>query len=407
MSALACVLKQLNNIVTGSDIEEDFFTSKSLKENGIEYKVFNESNICDKECIYIISSCYDKNNIEVKKIMDEGYRYYYYSEFINIFFKNIKIGVCGTHGKTTTTSFLADAFGDDICAIIGNGRGIGNLNYKYFIFEACEYRENFLKYDYDYLIINNIEFDHPDYYKDYNEVYEAFRKVSKKSKNIICREDIDINHESKYTFGLGGNCFCRYEILDQNESGYKLKIYINNYEEIVDYPFYGKHMIENLLGVIAVLYLNNRLNTIQKVIDSLNKVTRRMEEIKDKNHIIICDYAHHPTEIKAVLESAKQKYTSKKIIVFFQPHTYSRTLALKDDFLGCFKGADEVFLLDTFTSKRECFNKEKDSEINEIFNGFNRFTEEKLKEYCSREDCVILLLGAGDIDKYKNVIIDK
>ena len=70
-------------------------------------------------------------------------------------------------------------------------------------------------------------------------------------------------------------------------------------------------------------------------------------------------------------------------------------------------GADEVFLLDTFTSKRECFNKEKDSEINEIFNGFNRFTEEKLKEYCSREDCVILLLGAGDIDKYKNVIIDK
>lgn len=259
MSALACCLNEMGYYVVGSDVEEKFYTDDSLCSHNINVLVFNEGNITiDSEYVYIIGSCYNSSNIEVKKIIEYHHEYYYYNEFLETFFKGIRIGVCGTHGKTTVTKFIADMF-DDKCAIIGDGSAVGKKDYKYFIFEACEYQDHFLVYSYDYLVINNVELDHPDYFSSIDSIRKSFDLASRKAKYVIAREDIVLERKSNvYYFGKGKRCFCRYSIIKEDSKGYILNIVIDNNSFIVRYPFFGKHMIENLLASLTVYYLKKR-----------------------------------------------------------------------------------------------------------------------------------------------------
>ncbi|MDD3999810.1 MAG: Mur ligase domain-containing protein, partial [Bacilli bacterium] len=137
MSALAGILKDLGHEVTGSDVEEDFFTSKKLKEKDLKALVFDKNNITDDK-IYIASSCYQEDNEEVSEVLRRKLPFFYYHKFIGQYFNNTKIGVSGTHGKTTTTSLIAKFFEDNkISYLIGDGSGGGTKDYDFFIFEAC------------------------------------------------------------------------------------------------------------------------------------------------------------------------------------------------------------------------------------------------------------------------------
>lgn len=404
MSALAKVLKDMGYFVTGSDCEEVFFTDNILKENNISYKVFNKKNI-NNEYTYIISSCYQDDHEEVLEIKKNNYKYYYYHQFIEKFFKN-KLGVAGVHGKTTTTSFVKDLFSNKkISALIGDGTGIGNQDYDYFIFEACEYKNHILSYNFDYLIITNIDNDHLDFFKDINEIFETFKKACEKAKYIIINENIKIEHPNKYTFGKEKDSYCYYEIIEQNEKGYKLKIIIDKNEHYINYPYYGIHMIEDLLASITLYYLvNKELDSLQEKIYNFKKINRRMNEYYYKGNIIIDDYAHHPTEIKALLQAVKQKYYDKSINVIFQPHTYSRTLNLRKEFNECFELCDKLFLMNTFTSKREKYSKKLEEETYNIFKNKQEFNERTLKDLFSGEGKIIIFLGAGNFNKYINKI---
>lgn len=406
MSALACALKEMGYNVIGSDVENYFYTEKNLKKHQIKYLVFNKENIKNADYIYISSTCYDEENEEIAEIKNKGYKLYYYYQFIDEFFGGIKIGVSGTHGKTTTTSFIADLFQDDITAIIGDGRGIGNIDYQYFIFEACEYQDHFLNYSYDYLVINNIEEDHLDYFHDLEDIKKSFQLAAGNAKYVIVREDVDIYHEQLYKFGRSDSNFTSYEILNEYPDGYLLEIKIDGKSVLIEYNHPGIHMIENLLAALTVYYLvTNSLEYIQLLVNRFNNINRRMEEYIIGENVIIDDYAHHPTEIECLLKSLKQKYSKYKLVVIFQPHTYSRTIALKDKFRICFDLADEVYITPTYTSARESFDIVKEIEVSEIFHNFNIFTEEKIKRILCGKNQVIVFLGAGIIGNFIKKIV--
>ncbi len=406
MSALACVLKDMGYLVSGSDVSDYFYTEDNLKRHNINCLIFDKDNISDSKAYYISSTCYGEDNEEVKEVKKKGYQFYYYYEFLEYFFNGIKIGISGTHGKTTTTSFIADLFKDEITAIIGDGRGIGNIDYKYFIFEACEYQNHFLKYSFDYLIINNIEEDHLDFFKDLDDIKKSFQLAANKAKYVIAREDVDIYHDNTYYFGKGEDNFTSYEILNEYDEGYLLEIKIDGKTIILEYNHPGIHMIENLLAALTVYYLiTKNLEYIQPLVNRFSLLNRRMETYVVGDNIIIDDYAHHPTEIECLLRSVKQKYSKYKIYVVFQPHTYSRTFALKERFKECFKLADEVYITPTYTSAREKFDIVKEMEVSEIFSNHSVFSEEKIKRILSKKNNVIIFLGAGIISNFIRKII--
>ena len=179
MSALAIILKKMNYNVYGWDKAEDFFTSTNLSKNNIKI----DKNIkYNTFYIYIIGNSYinDEKVYEIKN----NYLYYDYSTFLDLFFKNYnKICITGTHGKTTTTKLVKELLNST--SLIGDGEGFYNKKSNYFVFEGCEYKDNFLKYNPDILIINNIDLDHVDYFKDINQVINSFQKLVNKSKYKI------------------------------------------------------------------------------------------------------------------------------------------------------------------------------------------------------------------------------
>jgi UDP-N-acetylmuramate--alanine ligase len=403
MSALASILKDLGHDVTGSDVEEDFFTSKKLKEKGIEALAFNKNNIV-KDRVYIASTCYDQENEEVDMVYKKKLPFYYYHDFIGKFFKNKRIGISGTHGKTTTTSLIAKIFEDkDIAYLIGDGNGGAKPNYDYFIFEACEYQNHFLNYNFDYLVINNIELDHPDFFRNTDEVISSFQKAANKAHHLIINADdnncLKIDHQNVFSFGINNGVF-RGKVLNANREGFQIAITGMNQDFIFHLPFTGIHMVYNFLAALFVAYLNGiSFEEVQEKLYIYQRPSRRAEEYLYQNNIIIDDYAHHPKEIQMCLNGIKQKYPDKDIIVIFQPHTYSRTLALQEDFQKVFQGV-ELYLAETFTSKRENGNQKLEQKVVALFPGAHTFHPLYIEKFKKLENKVIIFLGAGNINKY-------
>ena len=143
MTSLACLLKDLGHTVVGSDTEDEYFTSSILRNKKIEVLLFDKNNITS-EYTYIISNAYDYKNEEVSKIILNDFKFFYYDKFIGSEMKNNIIAISGTHGKTTTTSFLAQMYNNEVSYIIGDGSGYGTKKSNLLILESCEYKDHFL-----------------------------------------------------------------------------------------------------------------------------------------------------------------------------------------------------------------------------------------------------------------------
>jgi UDP-N-acetylmuramate--alanine ligase len=403
MSALAGILKDLGHEVTGSDVEEDFFTSKKLEKKAIKALSFGKNNITDDK-VYIASACYREDNEEVGEVIKRKLPFFYYHNFIGNFFQNNKIGISGTHGKTTTTSIVTKFFEDKrITYLIGDGSGGGSKDYNFFIFEACEYQNHFLNYNFDYLVINNIELDHPDFFKNVDEIINSFQKAANKAKCVIINADDEncrkIKHHNIFSFGLNSGTM-KANILETLPTGFRIEVGFQDEIRQFYLPFTGIHMIYNFLAALSVAYLNGiNLDIIQEKLLSYIRPSRRMEEYFYYDNVIIDDYAHHPREIEMCLAAIRQKYQDKDLIVIFQPHTYSRTMALKKEFRKVFSGV-KLYLAKTFTSKRENSNKKLDQRVINLFPDARVFQIHDLKEFKNLHNTVILFLGAGNIDRY-------
>ncbi|MGL5042219.1 MAG: UDP-N-acetylmuramate--L-alanine ligase [Culicoidibacterales bacterium] len=414
MSALANILKALGNNVVGSDIESYVFTQDALISNGIRILPFSVTNMENKYDVIIKGNAFHAtNNAEVAYLEQTGICYTSYYEFLAAFLGSYtSIAVSGTHGKTTTTGLLAQGFShENLACLIGDGTGMAQVDAKYFLFEACEYKRHFLWYEPTYLIITNIEFDHPDYFEDIDDVIEAFTEAANRTKQIVIAYGDDLNvqklqatmHQQKMlTYGfLARN---DYQILDYQPTnqGFTFRIK-TNFETFgpFELPFFGKHMLLNAVSTIVVGHLE-KLNLVEMVarLALFNGVKRRFNIEEVGSEIFVDDYAHHPTEIRVTLEAARQKFPTKQVITIFQPHTFSRTNTLANDFAEALKGSDEIYVTDIFASAREKNEDTVPTVLLTRLKEAKRLTFDNISDLTLHTNSVFIFMGAGNIHEY-------
>ena len=403
MSALAMLLKDLGNNVVGSDENKEYFTDLLLKEKSIKWHPFG-SNL-NNDYIYIISNAYDQTNIDVKSIIDNKFEYYYYHDFIGKKLKKDIIAISGTHGKTTTSTFLKEMLNNKTSFIIGDGSGGGTNKSNLLVLEAWEYRDHFLGYKPNILVINNIEMDHPDYFKDINQMLNSYQRLVNQSDLVVVNYDDPNVKKLKFKavlkVGTQKDADVKYHILDETKDKTKVQIIIGKTSYEISVPFVGKHLVyDYVMAYIICILLGEKPN-----VTNINLPHRRIEEYQYGNTILVDDYAHHPTEIKALIETLKKKYPDYKINAVFQPHTYSRTLTLKKEFKEAFDLFDSIYLAKVFTSKRESENVYQQLKINKIFKNYRSFTPKILDLIDKKKFELWIFLGAGTISKYIKELI--
>lgn len=408
MSSLACFLKDLGNIVAGSDVEDYYFTEEALKQKKINIFPFNKNNI-KSHYIYIIGNAFDERNVEVREIISNQYEYYYYHNFIGNILEKDLICIAGTHGKTTTASFLSQMLNNNCSYIVGDGSGYGTRNTNYLVLESCEYKDHFLSYNPKIALITNIELDHPDYFENIEQLKKTFSNFSKKAKLLVLNNDElstkYLKHKNIVTFGFSDDSDYVIKIVEENKDGYKLNIIDRNHNNIYKclFPFFGKHLIYDFVGGYIICLIIGQYPNIE----NLKLPKRRMTVYKYGNTILIDDYAHHPTEIKCLKESIEKTYPGQKINVIFQPHTYSRTLKFKKEFKKALENFDKVYLENVFASKREASDYQKDEDVKKYFKKFEKFDNSVIDKININKKEIWLFLGAGIVNQHIFHLLNK
>jgi len=418
MSALAQIMKELGYSVQGSDVEKYFFTEDGLHELEIPVLPFDENNI--EEGMKIVrGASFHEEHPEVAKAMEMNLNIYSYNEMVGSLTRKFKtICVAGCHGKTTTTSMLAHALNGIKGAnyLIGDGTGYAAKENEYFVLEACEYRRHFLAYTPDYAIITNIDLDHVDYFKDIDDVIDAYQEYANKAEKIIiaCGDD-PYTHSLEvvkpiFYYGLDDDNDIQATNVQYKKDGTSFEVTIEgNYYGFFDLPIYGKHMLLDALAVIATCYYERiEAKELAKVLKTFEGAKRRFQETVVGDNIIIDDYAHHPNEVKATLKAIKQKYPDKKIISVFQPHTFTRTAEFADDLVNVMKTVDKAYVMDIHPS-RECQEDypevTSDIIIKQLPNGEHIGIEDASK-FEDIENTVVIFMSPNDISKLENEVIE-
>ncbi|MBR2833161.1 MAG: UDP-N-acetylmuramate--L-alanine ligase [Bacilli bacterium] len=418
MSALAAVLFDLGYEVKGSDIEKHFFTEEGLNERNIEIFPYNKNNI-KEDMIIIKGNSIKDDNEELIKAKELDLKIYTYPEMVGKLTKMFEtITIAGCHGKTTTTSMLAHVL-DTIKGanyLIGDGTGHATKENKYFVLEACEYKRHFLNYTPKYSIITNIELDHVDYFENIDDVIDAFREYADNTEKMViaCGDDqythaLETNKPIFY-YGLDDDNDIIAKDVEYTSSGTSFDVFVeDNYYGHFDLPIYGKHQLLNTLATIGVCsYERLEAKEVAKALKTFKGAKRRFTETVVDGTIIIDDYAHHPTELKATIKSIKQKYENKDITVVFQPHTYSRTKEFENEYIDILKTVKKAYIMEIHGARenQDDFDITSEELINKIKNAesININEAEKL---LNNKNTVILFASPNDISKLENDLIEK
>ena len=417
MSSLAQIMFDLGYKIEGSDKPDHFFTEVPLIERGIKINEFNENNI-NENMIIVKGNAFTDENVEVKKSLELGLKIYTYQEMIAEITNNTKlICVSGCHGKTSTCTMFKNVLSSfGVNYLIGDGSGHADKNNEYFVLESCEYKRHFLSYNPYYTIVTNIELDHTDYYKDLDDVMDAFNEFVNKTRNtvIMCGDDINtrkIKTNKKVLFyGFNENNDIYLKNIKYDNDFTNADIIINNeFYMNITFPFNANHLLLNALSVIAVCYLENLdKDKVKENVLKIEHAKRRFIEEKFKSNILIDDYAHHPTEVRVTIEAAKKKYPNKKIIAIFKAHTKSRVKFFYKEFADALNLADKAYVMDIGEDRKEVGYDDVTCNliIDNLKNGeyISLDTVNKLLQY---KDSVLLFMSSKDIyvleDKYKEI----
>ena len=370
MSGLAIIMNGLGFRVKGSDISNNKNIER-LKEKKISiFLKHNKKNI-KKSTVVVISSAIKKNNPELKEAKKLRLPIYTRGEMLgNIVSLMRNISVTGSHGKTTTTSLISNIFtkanldptiiNGGVLNSFGNSAKLGKSNWC--IIESDESDGSFLKIPFTYSIVTNVDAEHLDYYKSIKNLKKNFsfflENTPSLGKAFVCIDDKNIKsilkkikNKNFYTYGASKNSNFRIINLVQNSkfSKFDLSINIPGKKKIIKkikIPLIGLHNIKNAASAVAVSFsIGISDNLIKKGLSEYTGVQRRFNYLFEHNKsIFIDDYAHHPTEIRSVLDGVRKVYNKKEIICVFQPHRISRVKNLKLEFSKCFKKADTVLL---------------------------------------------------------------
>lgn len=412
MSALAQVLHDMDFKVQGSDVEKRFFTQLALEKSGITILPFQKENIKPGMTI-IAGNAFPDTHEEIQEAMKLGLPIVRYHRFLGDFLQRFtSVAITGAHGKTSTTGLLAHVMSGakPTSFLIGDGTGKGEQDGEYFVFEACEYRRHFLSYFPDYAIMTNIDFDHPDYYANIDDVFSAFQEMAVQVKKGIfaCGDDEHLQKiQAKVPvlfYGFGEENDYQAKNIVKTTEGTTFDVFIRNtFYHSFSIPSFGDHNVLNSLAVIAVCHYEEvDVNVVQGQLMSFEGVKRRFSEKTIGSQILIDDYAHHPTEIRATIDAARQKYPNHEIVAVFQPHTFSRTQAFLDDFANSLSNADKVYLCDIFGSARENHGNLSIKDLQDKIENAEIISEEHTSVLEKHSDSIIIFMGAGDIQKFQD-----
>ena len=418
MSSLAQIMHDLGYEVEGSDIEKHFFTEDNLRKLNIPILPIDENNI--KEGMKIVrGASFNDDNVEIKKALELGLPIYNYNEMLGSLTKKFKsICVAGCHGKTTTTAMLSHVLNNIVGSnyLIGDGTGFANKENEYFVLESCEYKRHFLEYHPYYAIITNIDLDHVDYYKNIDDVIDAYREFASLTENMViaCGDDqytrfLNINKPVFY-YGIDSDNDIIAKEIEYSEDGIHFEVEAEgNYYGTYDLPLYGKHMLLDALACISVCYYERLdFKEVSRELKTFKGAKRRFSETIVGNNVVIDDYAHHPNEVKASIKAVKQKYPNKKILAIFQPHTFTRTLEFAPDLAEVLNIADEAYVLDIHPAreKQEDYpNVTSNLIVDKLKNG-KLIKIDDYDLFKNIENTVILFMSPNDISSLENKVID-
>lgn len=417
MSSLAQIMHDLGHEVQGSDIEKYVFTEGALKNKGIKILPFSVDNI-HEGMVVIQGNAFPDTHEEIVRAHELKLDVIRYHDFLGqVINQYTSVAVTGAHGKTSTTGLLSHVMNGDkkTSFLIGDGTGMGLPGSDYFAFEACEYRRHFLSYHPDYAIMTNIDYDHPDYFKNIDDVASAFQEMANNVKKAIIawgddehlrnlKADVPI-----YYYGLSKNDDVYADNIQITENGTQFDVYINGeyYDHFLT-PQYGNHNVQNALAVITISYLEKMdVNNIKEALETFGGVKRRFNETFVSKQVLVDDYAHHPREISATIETARKKYPNKDVVAVFQPHTFSRTQAFLDEFADALSKADHVFLCEIFGSIRENTGELTIQDLINRIDGSALIDENSIDVLEKFDNAVILFMGAGDIQKIQGAYEEK
>ncbi len=371
MSGLAKYLLQEGFDVSGSDINDSKYIDEIRKLGAKVYIGHDEKNLPDK-CVVVASTAIKESNPEIQKAKRLGLEILHRSDVLKRLSERSKcfIGYAGTHGKTTTSglaSYVTDLANLEPSYVVG---GIipdihTNANYKsdkYFIAELDESDGTVVKYNPDILVINNLEADHLDFYKNgLDSLVETFNSLISKMSD---KQKVLINNDSEGNLKLSGHKFITYGLNNADyaaknivltPSGSTFDVYYKD-EFLTDLKIklLGKHNVVNALAVLASLNeAGIEISKIKEHFETFTGMGRRFQLVGEvKGALIYDDYAHHPTEIKATL-SALTEFPDKNVIAVFQPHRYTRLQSLWNDFIDAFNGVHNVIVTDVFAASED------------------------------------------------------
>jgi UDP-N-acetylmuramate--alanine ligase len=421
MSGLARYFRHLGCIVCGYDKTSTDLTNQLHKE-GIPV-IFEDSEdwipgsfkTPDASTLIIYTPAIPKDSAILNFFINKGFELFKRSQVLGIISKGkFTVAVAGTHGKTTTSTMIAHILkdsGKDCSAFLGGISTNYNSNVLFgssnvVVVEADEYDRSFLTLHPDVAIITSMDADHLDIYGDHEHLTESFKLFASQLKpggKLIHKKGLPL--DTGFTYAVEGQADATASNI-RIENGNFYFDFKNADTTITDIKMgiAGTHNVENAVAAIeATLLLDVSPDAVKSALGSFTGVKRRFEYIvKTEDHIYIDDYAHHPEELKACINSIKRLYPDKKLTAIFQPHLFSRTMNFADGFAEALDLVDELILLDIYPARElpiEGVTSEMILDKMKMLNKRKCGKEETVELIKNEKPVLLLTVGAGDIDQ--------
>ena len=438
MSGIAEILLTKGAIISGSDIQENKAINM-LRNKGVEIFIGENPDIINNTDIVVYTAAISENNAEMIRAKELNKEMYERAKFLGLLTKEYENVLCisGTHGKSTTTGMVASCFLEDkknptiqigaFLPKIKSNYYVGDN--KYFIMEACEYVDSFLSFFPTSEIILNIDDDHLDYFKNMDNVKKSFTKyinlLPNNGKLILNIDDENVldltvpENINLLTYGINNNANVTAKNINFDELGhptfdvyYNNKFYINLHLSVL-----GNHNIYNALATTCMCIMHNiSKESIIKGINEYVGVERRFEYIGTykENVLVYDDYAHHPTEIKATLNSTKNIKCHENYAIF-QSHTYSRTKEHLEEFAEVLKDFDNIIIAPIYPAREINIYNIKESDLVDLIKPYNKNVQyidsfDNIVTYLKnnlQENDLVITIGAGPVNEVGLKLLDK
>jgi UDP-N-acetylmuramate--alanine ligase len=452
MAPIAVIAKKSGFHVSGCDYNETSYYSDALSDSGIDIKIGHSCEHLQGVDILAVTPAVFDINPNHPEIVEARKRNILmtWQEFMGKYLQKDKfvVAVAGTHGKSTTTvlaGLALEAGGLDPIVEAGTiyrpwGGGFRISESKYFVCEADEFNCNFLNYSPSLIIINNIEMDHPEFFKDFTEFKGAFKKFISNMKHpgtLVVNEESEgirdvliemkdwlqeknvkvIGYYLKHKFDFPFSAEYKGEINNFAEDGVGFDVYGPNFKDSFKLGLLGAHNVSNSLGVLgAAIELRVNLETLKAVFQKYKGIGRRTELVDEVNGIkVFDDFGHHPTAIAAVLDTFKTTYPDKKVYAVVEPHQISRLKLFPEEFIAALNNADEAIVTKTYVG-REINKNLEPVDMNSLISKVDAGKASYIEDFNNvadaiflkaRQGDIIIVFGAGNAYKLTKLIVER